>query len=203
MNVKPVVLTGERAMLVPMEGSHVEALYEAGRSPEIWPYMPMRVRTLEDMRTLLEEALRARDRGTEFPFVIIERSLNRIVGSTRFLEITPAHRGIEIGWTWLSPDAWRTPINTECKYLLLRHCFETLGALRVQLKTDARNVRSQVAIERIGGVREGLLRHHRIMPDGYLRDSVYYSILIEEWPAVKARLEGWLQGDQTVPRSGR
>ena len=203
MNVKPVVLTGERAMLVPMEVSHVEALYEAGRSPEIWPYMPMWVRTLEDMRKLLEEALRARDRGAEFPFAIIERSLNRIVGSTRFLEITPAHRGIEIGWTWLSPDVWRTLINTECKYLLLRHCFETLGALRVQLKTDARNVRSQVAIERIGGVREGLLRHHRIMPDGYLRDSVYYSILIGEWPAVKARLEGWLQGDQTVPRSGR
>jgi len=203
VNVKPVVLTGERAMLVPMEVSHVEALYEAGRSPEIWPYMPMWVRTLEDMRKLLEEALRARDRGAEFPFAIIERSLNRIVGSTRFLEITPAHRGIEIGWTWLSPDVWRTLINTECKYLLLRHCFETLGALRVQLKTDARNVRSQVAIERIGGVREGLLRHHRIMPDGYLRDSVYYSILIGEWPAVKARLEGWLQGDQTVPRSGR
>ncbi len=190
-------------MLVPMEVSHIQALFEAGQSPEIWPYMPMWVRTLDDMRRLVGEALGARERGTEFPFVIFERPLNRIVGSTRFLEITPAHRRIEIGWTWLSPDVWRTPINTECKYLLLRHCFETLGTIRVQLKTDARNVRSQAAIERIGGVREGLLRHHRVMPDGYLRDSVYYSILVEEWPAVKARLEGWLRKGRAAPRPVR
>jgi len=195
LNVTPVTLNGSRAKLIPMEASHAEALYQAGESPEIWPYMPMWPKTLDDMRRLIREALAARGKGSEFPFVVVDQESGRIVGSTRFLEITPAHRGIEIGWTWLAREAWRTPINTECKYLLLTHCFETLGAIRVQLKTDARNIRSQQAIERIGGVREGMLRHHRIMPDGYLRDSVYYSILLEEWPAVKARLEAMLGKD--------
>jgi N-acetyltransferase len=194
VDVQPVVLTGARAKLIPMDQSHVGALYEAGRSPEIWPYMPMSVKTAEDMRCLVREALQAQERGTEFPFVIVDQERTRVVGSTRFLEITPAHRGIEIGWTWLSPVVWRTSINTECKYLLLRHCFEVLGAIRVQLKTDARNIRSQTAIERLGAVREGVLRHHRIMPDGYLRDSVYYSILAEEWPGVRTRLDGHLGG---------
>jgi RimJ/RimL family protein N-acetyltransferase len=189
LNVTPVVLTGTRATLIPMEPAHVAPLYEAGRRPEIWPYMPMQVKTIDDMRRLVEEALAARERGSEMPFVIVDRAIARIVGSTRLLEIAPAHRGVEIGWTWLSPEVWRTSVNTECKYLLLGHCFDALGAIRVQLKTDARNIRSQEAIERIGGIREGVLRHHRIMPDGYLRDSVYYSILTEEWPAVKARLE--------------
>jgi N-acetyltransferase len=198
VDVQPVVLTGARAQLIPMDPSHVGALYEAGRSPEIWPYMPMSIQTAGDMQRLVREALSARERGTEFPFVIVDQERPRVVGSTRFLEIAPAHRGIEIGWTWLSPEVWRTSINTECKYLLLGHCFEVLGAIRVQLKTDARNVRSQTAIERLGAVREGVLRHHRIMPDGYLRDSVYYSILVEEWPAVKARLEGWQR--QPAPR---
>ncbi len=192
MDVQPVVLTGARAQLIPMDPSHVGALYEAGRSPEIWPYMPMSVHRADDMQRLVREALVARQRGTEFPFVIVDQERTRVVGSTRFLEITPAHRGIEIGWTWLSPEVWRTSINTECKCLLLRHCFEVLGAIRVQLKTDGRNVRSQTAIERLGAVREGVLRHHRIMPDGYLRDSVYYSILAEEWPAVRTRLDGYL-----------
>lgn len=191
--VTPVRLAGEHVELLPMEPAHTAALYEAGRAPEIWDYMPARVATLEDMARLVREALRARAEGHELPFVIRARPAGRIAGSTRFLEITPAHRGIEIGWTWLAPDVWRTAVNTECKYLLLRHCFETLGMIRVQLKTDARNVRSQRAIERLGAVREGVLRHHRILPDGYLRDSVYYSILSGEWPAVRARLEGLLR----------
>ncbi|HYM70680.1 MAG TPA: GNAT family protein [bacterium] len=189
VRVEPVELVGERAALVPMDASHVDALYEAGRAAEIWPYMPIQVVTVDDMTRLVREALRARDAGLELPFVIITPGDGRVVGSTRFLDITPAHRALEIGWTWLSPDVWRTPVNTECKLLLLRHAFETLSMIRVQLKTDGRNERSQRAIERLGAVREGVLRHHRIMPDGYLRDSVYYSILAEEWPAVRARLE--------------
>jgi RimJ/RimL family protein N-acetyltransferase len=194
MTVGPVRLTGERVELVPLETAHVAALFEAGRSPEIWEYMPMRVATGDDMARLVREALEAQAQGRELPFVVRDRAAaGRVVGSTRFLEITPAHRGIEIGWTWLSPDVWKTPINTECKYLLLGHCFETLAMIRVQLKTDLRNVRSQRAIERLGALREGVLRHHRIMPDGYLRDSVYYSILAGEWPQVKAKLEGLLQ----------
>lgn len=189
VRVEPVELVGECAALVPMEASHVDALYKAGRAAEIWPYMPIQVVTVDDMTRLVREALRARDASLELPFVIVTPGDGRVVGSTRFLDITPAHRALEIGWTWLSPDVWRTPVNTECKLLLLRHAFETLGMIRVQLKTDGRNERSQRAIERLGAVREGVLRHHRIMPDGYLRDSVYYSILVEEWPAVRTRLE--------------
>ena len=191
--VGPVELVGEHVALMPMEEAHLDGLYDAGRSPEIWPYMPMQIGGRDDMARLIRDALRARDQGAELPFVIRDRRSGRIVGSTRFLDITPAHRNVEIGWTWLDPAVWRTPINTECKYLLTRHCFDTLEMIRVQLKTDARNTRSQRAIERLGAVREGVLRHHRIMPDGYLRDSVYYSILLEEWPAVRARLEGWLR----------
>ncbi len=190
--LEPVTLVGARAKLVPMARSHADALFRAGRSPEIWPYMPIWVNTPEDMRRLVEEAVSAKEDGGELPFVIIDLGSGHVVGSTRLFEFSPAHRHVEIGWTWLAPEVWRTSINTECKYLLLRHCFETLHLIRVQLKTDTRNLQSQRAIERIGAVREGALRHHRIMPDGYLRDSVYYSILAEEWPAVKARLEGWL-----------
>ncbi|HRJ48186.1 MAG TPA: GNAT family protein, partial [Opitutaceae bacterium] len=122
-------------------------------------------------------------------FAVIRRADGRAVGSTSYLDIAPEHRRIEIGWTWLGAEARRTAINTECKYLLLRHAFETLGCGRVQLKTDARNLRSQAAIERIGAKREGVLRRHLVMPDGFVRDTVMFSILAEEWPAVKARLE--------------
>jgi len=115
------------------------------------------------------------------------------VGSTRFLNISIQNRNLEIGSTWLSPTVWRTRINTECKYLLLKHCFETLGTIRVQLKTDSRNVRSQRSIERLGAVKEGVLRNHMIMPDGYLRDSVVYSIIDKEWVQVKNKLESMLR----------
>ena len=193
MDLSPVELTGARARLVPMQPPHAAGLYEAGRAPEIWTYMPMQIRTLDDMRRLVDDALRAQRAGEELPFVIIDRETDQIVGSTRLMDVSVAHRGVEIGWTWLSQGAQRTRINTECKYLLLRHCFETLHALRVTLKTDLRNVRAQQAIERLGAVREGVLRRHRILPDGYVRDSVYYSIILEEWPAIKERLEGWLR----------
>jgi RimJ/RimL family protein N-acetyltransferase len=144
------------------------------------------------MARWVDSALAEWQSGKSLPFVIEDRETGRIAGSTRLLDFDAANRGVEIGFTWLNPDVWRTRINTECKYLLLRHCFETIQVIRVQLKTDARNVQSQEAIERIGGVREGVLRHHRIMPDGYLRDSAYFSILAEEWPSVKARLERFL-----------
>ncbi len=124
----------------------------------------------------------------------MDQQSDKIVGSTRFLDISISHRHAEIGWTWLAPHVWRTRINTECKYLLLRHGFETLDLIRVQLKTDRRNLTSQQAIERIGGQKEGILRKHRIMPNGYIRDSVYYSILDEEWPLVKTRLQRILNG---------
>ncbi len=190
--VEPVLLTGEEVELRPLAMEHAEALWEAGSDPVIWSYMPSAVQTLAQMEIWISEALKAAASGLEMPFVIWRRSEERFVGSTRFMDISAAHRGLEIGATWHSPGVWRTRVNTECKYLLLRHAFETLGAIRVQLKTDARNERSQRAIERIGGVREGVLRRHRILWDGYIRDSVYYSVIDEEWPAVKARLEEML-----------
>lgn len=180
-------------MLLPMDITHVTGLFEAGRNPEIWTYLPMRVATIEDAERFVHQALEAREQGIEYPFVVFDQLTQRIVGSTRFCDIQAANRNLEIGWTWYSPDVWRTCINTECKYLLLRYCFETLDLLRVQLKTDSRNLRSQQAIERIGGIREGVLRRHRIMYDGYVRDSVYFSILADEWLGVKKRLESMLQ----------
>ncbi|MBV9851367.1 MAG: GNAT family N-acetyltransferase [Armatimonadetes bacterium] len=190
IDFRPILLTGQRARLVPMEPDHAAGLWEAGRHPDIWRYMPVaRPEALADMQGLVRAALAEQARGTSLPFTIMDQETNAIVGSTRFLDIVPVHRQLEIGWTWLTPAAQRTRINTECKYLLLRHAFETLGLIRVQLKTDARNERSQRAMERIGAIREGVLRRHRILPDGFVRDSVYYSVIVEEWPQAKAHLE--------------
>lgn len=125
--------------------------------------------------------------------MIYDKQLDQIVGSTSFLSISIPNRNLEIGYTWFTPTVWRTRVNTECKYLLLKHCFETLKTIRVQLKTDRRNVRSQRAIERIGAIKEGTLRNQMIMPDGYLRDSVLYSIIDQEWASVKRKLERMLQ----------
>jgi len=192
MEIIPVEMIGEQAKLIPMNESHVQELFQAGCYPEIWEYMPVRVATLDDMKRLVEAALTARDKGSELPFVIVDQQTERIVGSTRFLEISIPNRSLEIGGTWLSPDVWRTRINTECKYLLLQHCFETLQCVRVQIKTDTRNIRSQQAIERIGAKKEGILRRHRILSDGYIRDTVCYSVIDEEWPEVKQMLQGYL-----------
>lgn len=192
MDIAVERLEGNRVELLAMRAEHVSGLFEAGRYPEIWTYMAppaKQISELADMARLVKEAISRRRVGAEWPFTIIDKSSGEIVGSTRFLDIVPAHKGVEIGWTWLTPSVWRTPVNTECKLLLLRHAFETAGAIRVQLKTDSRNARSQAAIEGIGAVKEGILRRHRIMPDGYLRDSVYYSVIAEEWPDVKRRLE--------------
>jgi RimJ/RimL family protein N-acetyltransferase len=189
MIVRPVTLEGERAKVAPMQLTHVEELFKAGRSQEIWNYMPMRVKSVDDMRELVLQALASKENGVDLPFVIIDQQSNNIVGSTRFLDISAANRNLEIGWTWLSPEVWRTRINTECKYLLLKHCFEELDTVRVQIKADGRNERSLNAIERIGAKREGTLRKHRIMHDGYIRDTVFFSIIAEEWPEVKERLE--------------
>ena len=192
----PVALSGRRASLLPMTLPHVPALFAAGQDDQIWRYLPEHPRTLSDFHDWVQEALAAQEHGNELPFVIIDRETDQIVGSTRLLDMSVRHRQAEIGWTWHAPAVWRTRINTECKYLLLRHAFETLGLIRVCLKTDARNVRSQTAIERLGAVKEGVLRRHRILPDGFVRDSVYYSILADEWPAVKTRLEGFLHAER-------
>ncbi|HEX4208132.1 MAG TPA: GNAT family protein [Ktedonobacteraceae bacterium] len=191
--IAPVVLSGRTVRLVPLRMQHASALFEVAQDQDIWAYMPARPdSSLAAMEASIQQTLAAQQAGRELPFAIVRLEDDRVVGSTRYLDIVPQHRGLEIGWTWLGATARRTSINTECKYLLLGYAFETLGAIRVQLKTDSRNLRSQQAIERLGAIKEGTLRNHIIMPDGYYRHTVYYSIIESEWPQVKARLEARL-----------
>jgi RimJ/RimL family protein N-acetyltransferase len=193
MNITPITLTGTRVRLEPMTEAHIPGLAEIGVGQDFWHFMLYgEMRTEADMRAWVTDILSRAAKGTDLPFVVIHLESGRVAGATRYLNIAPKDRGLEIGGTWYGPGFQRTAVNTECKYLLLRHAFETLGAIRVQLKTDSRNERSQRAIERIGGVKEGVLRNHMILPDGTIRHSVFYSIIDSEWPGVKRRLEGML-----------
>ena len=193
MEIKPVVLTGKYVRLEPMTEEHVPGLAEIGVGQTFWDFMLYgNINTVDDMRNWVMDILARAEKGTDLPFVAIHLASGRVAGATRYLNIMPKDRGLEIGGTWYGPEFQRTPVNTECKYVLLQHAFETLGCIRVQLKTDLRNERSQKAIERIGAVKEGVLRNHMILPDGRYRDSVYYSILDTEWPAVKKKLEGMM-----------
>ena len=168
---------------------HHPGLTEIGLDPEIWRLTVAVVRTPDEMRSYMQSALRLQAEGSSLPFVTIERSSGRIVGSTRFGNYDPENRRIEIGWTWLAPAWQRTATNTEAKYLMLTHAFEQLGCVRVELKTDVLNSASRNAILRIGAKEEGIFRKHTLMWTGRYRDSIYYSILDEEWPQVKAHLE--------------
>ncbi|MEW9700313.1 GNAT family N-acetyltransferase [Paenibacillus sp. SI8] len=191
MNIQPLTLEGTQVTLMPLQESHISELTKAANDPLIWAYMtPLPQK--QDVQRFVRQALEEQQSGLGLPFSVYDKGSERIVGSTRLFEISTAHRQLEIGHTWYHPTVWRTRINTECKYLLLRHCFETLGTVRVQLKTDLRNVRSQTAIARLGAVQEGILRQHRILQDGYIRDTVMFSIIASEWPEVKQRLEGFL-----------
>jgi RimJ/RimL family protein N-acetyltransferase len=193
MEVKPVVLTGNHVRLEPLTEEHIPALAEIGIGQPFWHFMLYGdMNSVEDMQNWVRDILSRAEKGTDLPFVAIHLASGRVAGATRYLNIVPPDRGLEIGGTWYGPEFQRTVVNTECKYLLLRHAFETLGCIRVQLKTDLRNERSQRAIERIGAVREGVLRNHMILPDGYYRYSVLYSILDTEWPEVKKKLEEML-----------
>jgi RimJ/RimL family protein N-acetyltransferase len=190
MWVDPVILTGKYVRLEPLSEAHVPGLTLAGQDPLIWRYMLYgEVTTEQKMLSWVQEMLTRKVAGADQPFVVIHAASGKVAGATRYMEIRPDHRGLEIGGTWYGAQFQRTPVNTETKFLLLRHAFETLGCIRVQLKTDLRNERSQRAIERLGAVREGVLRNHMILADGTYRHSVYFSILDTEWPAVKARLE--------------
>ena len=190
MKVEPTTLTGNVVRLEPLQREHAEALFRAAQDSTIWSYMPYNPSiSLAAMHEWIDEALEAQAKGSDVVFVIIQLATGEVVGSTRYLTIVPRDRGLEIGGTWLARSVRRTAVNTECKYLLLRHAFETLRAIRVQFKTDSRNLVSQQAIERLGTKKEGTLRNHMILPDGYYRHSVYYSILDTEWATVKAGLE--------------
>ncbi|MCB9134336.1 MAG: GNAT family N-acetyltransferase [Anaerolineales bacterium] len=193
MNLEPIILTGTRAQLIPQSLDHLDALYHVAAYPEIWPYMILQTTpTRERLAQYIASGLADQTVGTCLSFTIVDQQTGALIGSTRLFDIAVSHRRGEIGHTWLTPSVWRTRINTECKYLLLRYAFETLDMIRVQLKTDSRNIRSQAAIERLGAVKEGILRNHVILPDGYIRHSVMYSITDTEWPEVRKRLETFL-----------
>jgi len=193
LSIQPIILEGKVVRLEPLSERHIEDLVIAGQDERIWEFMVYgTIQTYEQMRALVNDLLRRQAAGTDLPFAVIHKHVNHAIGMTRYLEIRPEHLSLEIGGTWYAPDYQRTAVNTESKYLLLSHAFETLGVNRVQFKTDLRNIRSQKAIERIGAIKEGVLCQHIILPDGRPRDSVYYSILREEWPSVKIRLEGFL-----------
>ena len=193
MEIKPVVLTGRHVRLEPMTEAHIPRLAEIGVGQNFWDFMLYgRMDSEDDMRGWVMDIISRGEKGIDLPFVVIHLASGRVAGATRYLNIMPRDRGLEIGGTWYGTEFQRTPVNTECKYLLLSHAFETLGCIRVQLKTDLRNERSQKAIERIGAVKEGVLRNHMILPDGYYRHSVYFSILDTEWADVKERLEEML-----------
>jgi RimJ/RimL family protein N-acetyltransferase len=186
-----VSLAGRYARLEPLTLAHLPALTAAGADPEIWKWYSVNGATPETMRAFVTDALEAQARGTAAPFTVFDAA-GAIVGSTRFGNIAPAHRRAEVGWTFLAPRCQRTGINTEMKYLMLRHAFEAWGLHRVEFKTDALNEKSRNALRRIGAIEEGTLRKHMITFTGRARDSVYYAITDSDWPRVKAHLEGLL-----------
>lgn len=188
MDLAPVVLEGDVVRLEPLRLDHAEALSAVGLDPSLWALTTIRVDTAADMRAYIEDALTEQRAGVSLPFATVHRATGRVIGSTRFGNITPAHRRVEIGWTWIAPAWQRTAVNTEAKLLMLTHAFDTLGCRRVELKTSALNLRSRNAMLRIGATEEGTLRQHMINSDGSNRDSVYFSVLDSEWPLVQARL---------------
>ncbi|HEY2162311.1 MAG TPA: GNAT family N-acetyltransferase [Solirubrobacteraceae bacterium] len=186
-------LEGKLVVLEPLNARHGRDLYQASRDPEIWRWMPSSVTTGAEFRDWHEGALKASAAGREGAFATIDRAGGRAIGSSRYLHLRPEHRGLEIGWTWLAPAAWRTGANVEAKLLMLEHAFERLDCMRVEFKTDARNERSRAALAALPARFEGIFRSHMVVPyaEG-IRDSAYYSVIAAEWPQVRANLEARL-----------
>ncbi|MHB1242293.1 MAG: GNAT family N-acetyltransferase [Gaiellaceae bacterium] len=183
------VLEGELVRLEPMTLGHEDGLWEASRDERTWRWLSVhQPRTREELRAYVEDALANAAAGTEMPLVTVRRAEGRVVGSTRYLGLKPEHRSLEIGWTWLAPEAWGTGINVEAKLLMLEHAFETLGCLRVELKTDARNERSRGAMAALPAQFEGVHRKAMLVRGGQRRDSAWYSVIDDEWPEVRANL---------------
>jgi len=191
MDPQPITLAGRHVRLEPLTLLHVPDLFAVLRMDwSVWQWRPVAPpATLAEMEAMIAADLDAQAKGALVAFTQIEQATGRVVGSTTYMAINRRDRGLEIGSTWIARPWQRTGINTEAKYLLLRHAFEDLGAVRVQLKTDKRNLQSQIAIERLGAIREGVLRKHMLVRDGFIRDTVLYSITDDEWPRVKARLQ--------------
>jgi RimJ/RimL family protein N-acetyltransferase len=193
MHIDPVTLEGRYIRLEPLSLAHHAQLSDIGFDDSIWRWSPRPpIRTPDDMQRYIESALQQQAKGASLPFATIDRASSRAVGSTRFAEIDVENRRVEIGYTWIAPPWQRTPVNTEAKYLMCRHAFETWECVRVELKTDSFNERSRNAILRIGAKQEGIFRNHMLTHSGRLRHSVYFSIIESEWPAVKASMEARL-----------
>lgn len=192
VRVEPVTLEGRRVRLVPLALDHVPRLAEVALDPALWQWTLARPTDEAGLRAWAEAAIAGRDAGTELPFVTLEAGSGRPIGSSRYLNIVLEHRRLEIGWTWVAPAWQRTGANREAKLLMLGHAFDTLGCRRVEFKTDSRNEPSRTALLGIGAQFEGIFRNHMVMPDGRMRHSAYYSVIDEEWPDVKARLEASL-----------
>jgi RimJ/RimL family protein N-acetyltransferase len=184
----PLTLKGSVVDLISFHPSHFDALAALAREKRIWQFYAYDASAPEKFKAIFDTAMVDLERGTQFPFSIYHKATDRIIGSTRFMDIQYHHKKLEIGTTWLHPDYWGTPVNLECKLLLLTFCFETLATYRVQLKTDENNIRSRKAIEKIGGTFEGILRNDMVREDGTHRHSAYYSIITSEWVDKKKRL---------------
>jgi RimJ/RimL family protein N-acetyltransferase len=189
LQIQPVTLQGRHVRLEPLTLDHHNGLCEIGLEADLWRWIPFQVKSRDEMQEYIRQALQWQSDGTALPFATVEQSSGRVVGCTRYMNIDKPNRHVEIGSTWIGKPWQRTVVNTEAKYLMLRHAFETLGCFRVELKTDALNQRSRNAILRIGASQEGIFRKHVVCWDGRLRDSVYFSVIDSEWPEVKARLE--------------
>lgn len=182
------ILEGNTVKLVPMDDSHVEGLARVLRNPNIWEFTWRKITSDEQVQDLITTAFANQNNESQIPFVIIEKATGQIVGTTRIMHPDLVHRNAEIGCTWISPEYWRTSVNTEAKSLLLHYCFEELKLIRVEFTVVKTNLRSQRAVERLGAVKEGVLRKHRIRSDGSIHDNVVFSILDNEWPSVKENL---------------
>ena len=193
MPVMPVTLSGRVVRLEPLGLEHVPGLVRVGLDPELWRWIPTQVSNAEEMLAYVQAALGEQKNGVSLPFAIVARATGEAIGCTRYMNIVPTHRRLEIGSTWLTAAAQCSGANTEAKLLLLTHAFDVMGANRVELKTDALNTRSRRAITRIGATEEGLFRKHVVCASGRVRDTVYFSIIDTEWPAVKARLTTMLR----------
>jgi RimJ/RimL family protein N-acetyltransferase len=193
MKVAPVVLEGVHVRLEPLTMAHHPGLCDVGLEEELWRWIPTQVRTVEEMAAYIATALKEQSNGTSVPFAQIEKATGRVIGSTRYMNIERAHHRVEIGSTWIAPKWQRSAVNTESKYLLMRHAFETLGCMRLELKTDSLNAKSRAAILRIGAKEEGIFRNHMITSGGRIRHTVYFSVIDSEWPGVKSRLEAQLR----------
>jgi RimJ/RimL family protein N-acetyltransferase len=201
MNLQPITLSNPFVRLVPLTLAHVPALARVGLDPLLWSWIPAPMSSDYEMRAWVETALDEQGRGLALPFVILDAASGEVIGSTRYANIDARNRRLEIGWTWLARSHQRSAANTSAKRLLLAHAFDDLGTMRVELKTDALNQQSRNAIARIGGVQEGIFRKHLITASGRVRDTVYFSILDTEWPAVRRTLDERLaQGARPAPQ---